>query len=183
MEKVKLIEKLKDKANISYDEAEEALENGNWDMLDAMLYLEDKGKVEKPLVGIYYTNEYKDTYKDQVEIINLKKDKGNKHSNNKNNFEGVFEAICKAIDTCNNIFIEIKKASKVFLKIPLTVLIVISFFAFWIIIPLVIVALIFDIEFFVSSKNVNTDKINKGLKDISINVKNIKDKLKKEFNK
>lgn len=178
MEKVKLIEKLKDKTSLSYDEAEYALENNDWNILDAMLHLEGKGKVKKPFISIFYTNEYKDIFNKETEMINITKEK-----NNKNNIEGIFEAICKAIDTCNNIFIEIKKASKVFLKVPLTVLILLCFFTFGIIIPLVVVALIFDIEFFISSKNVNTEKINNVLIEISRNIKNIKEKLKKEINK
>ena len=47
-ENIKLIEKLKDKANISYEDAKEALENSDWDILDAMIYLEKKGKIKRP---------------------------------------------------------------------------------------------------------------------------------------
>ncbi len=45
MEKLKLVDKLKNKANISYEEAKDVLEKSNWDMLEAMLYLEAHGKV------------------------------------------------------------------------------------------------------------------------------------------
>lgn len=181
MDKIKLVKKLQDKTNINYEEAKKALENNNWDILDAMLYLENKGEIRKPLVSIFYTNEYKDTYNNKGNLPYMDEDSNNSNSR-KNNFQGIFEAICKAIDTCNNIFIEIKRNDKVFLKIPLTVLIVLFFFAFWIVIPLMIVSLLFDIEFFVSSKNVDTDKINKLFRDISKNAKDIKEKIKKGFN-
>ncbi|MGM9974626.1 MAG: ubiquitin, partial [Clostridiaceae bacterium] len=40
MDKINLVDKLRTKANISYEEAKVALENNNWDILDAMVYLE-----------------------------------------------------------------------------------------------------------------------------------------------
>ncbi|WP_346928924.1 ubiquitin [Clostridium sp.] len=182
MEKIKLVDTLRDKTNISYEEAKSALENSNWDILDAMLYLEGHGRVKKPSVSIFYTNEYKESYTNQKEVVNLKEDRDNNNSKSGNNFDGIFESICKAIDTCNNIFVEIRRRGRVLLKLPLTVLILLLFFAFWIIIPLMIVGLFFDIEFLVLAKGVNTDKVNKVFSAISKNVQNIKEKFKKGFN-
>ena len=173
MEKLKLVDKLKNKANISYEEAKDVLEKSNWDMLEAMLYLEAHGKVQKPSISIFYTNESKE----DGEEVNLKKDTNENNFENKNGFEGVFEAICKAIDTCNNIFIEIIRNSRVILKIPFTVLIVLLFFAFWIVIPLMIIGLFFNMEFLVSSKKIDVDKINKVFKETSKVVKDVKGKF------
>jgi len=50
---------------------------------------------------------------------------------------------------------------------------------FWIIIPLIIIGLIFDIEFYVYANNVNTDKINKILNEISRYSRDIKEKIKR----
>ncbi|EOU1743173.1 MAG: ubiquitin [Clostridium perfringens] len=177
MEKLKLVDKLKNKANISYEEAKDALEKSNWDMLEAMLYLEAHGKVKKPSISIFYTNESKESYNENGEVVNLKEDTNENNFENKNSFEGVFEAICKAIDTCNNIFIEIIRNSRVILKIPFTVLIVLLFFAFWIVIPLMIIGLFFNMEFLVSSKKIDVDKINKVFKETSKVVKDIKGKF------
>ena len=177
MEKLKLVDKLKNKANISYEEAKDALEKSNWDMLEAMLYLEAHGKVQKPSLSIFYTNESKESYNENGEVVNLKEDTNENNFENKNSFEGVFEAICKAIDTCNNIFIEIIRNSRVILKIPFTVLIVLLFFAFWIVIPLMIIGLFFNMEFLVSSKKIDVDKINKVFKETSKVVKDVKGKF------
>ena len=177
MKRLKLVDKLKNKANISYEEAKDALEKSNWDMLEAMLYLEAQGKVQKPSLSIFYTNESKESYNENGEEVNLKKDTNENNFENKNGFEGVFEAICKAIDTCNNIFIEIIRNSRVILKIPFTVLIVLLFFAFWIVIPLMIIGLFFNMEFLVSSKKIDVDKINKVFKETSKVVKDVKGKF------
>ena len=62
MDKLKLVDRLREKANISYEEAKIALENSNWDILEAMLYLEKHGKVNSPSVSIFYSNEYRESY-------------------------------------------------------------------------------------------------------------------------
>lgn len=174
MDKLKLVDKLRKKANISYEEAKVVLENNNWDILDALLYLEENGRIEKPSVSIFYTNETR--YSGEIQVIRKNEEYKYKASNS---FQGIFETICKFIDTCNNIFLEIKKENKVFLKIPLTVVILLSFFMFWIIIPLIIVGLFFDIEFYIYANSVNTNKVNKVLSEISGYVKDIKEKFKK----
>ena len=161
MEKLEFVDKLKDKTNISYEEAKIALENSNWDILEAMLYLEKHGKVNSPSVSIFYSNEYRESYTEHEETHNNDDNINNDNSKSKDNFEGIFEAICKVIDTGNNIFLQVKKSNRVLVKIPLTVVVVLLFFAFWVIIPLIIVALFFDIEISLSSKRFDTDKIDK----------------------
>jgi hypothetical protein len=178
MEDHKLIDKLKNETNISYEEAKIALEKSNWDILDAFVYLEEKGKIQKPSVSIFYTNEYKENYIHSVVTNN--KNQENNYNNEKrhNTFEGIFVKVCKIIDTCNNIFFEIKRENKVFLRIPSTVIILLLAFAFWIIIPLYIVGLFFDIEFSLSGKRVEINKINHVFKAISAKIKKIKDRFK-----
>lgn len=161
MDKLKLVDKLREKANISYEDAKIALENSNWDILDAMLYLEGRGIVEGPSVSVFYSNEYKESYDNKKEEAYSNENINKNNSKSKENFSGIFEAICKVIDTCNNIFLQIKRENRVLVNIPLTVVIVLLFFAFWIMIPLAIIGLFFDIEFLVSSKRFNTDKIDK----------------------
>ena len=45
MTNFEMVETLREKANVSYEEAKDALEQSNWDLLDAMLLLEKAGKV------------------------------------------------------------------------------------------------------------------------------------------
>ena len=56
MDDFSIVEKLKNKTNISYEEAKEALEKSNWDILDAMVFLEKEKKIEPPSVSVYFTN-------------------------------------------------------------------------------------------------------------------------------
>lgn len=55
MDNFEKVEKLREHANVSYEEAKQALENSNWDILDAMIYLEQSGKVHGPEHSSYTT--------------------------------------------------------------------------------------------------------------------------------
>lgn len=178
MDKLNLVEKLREKTGITYEDAKRVLEINNWDILDSILYLEEQGKVKRPSVSIFYTNEYNENYEDEDQQFNFQEVKKDNNYKSNNNFEGIFEAICKVIDTCNNIFIEIMGKNNFFLKLPLTVVIVLLIFGFWILIPLVVIGLFLDIKFSVESKKVNTDKTNDILSKISKEVQNIKSKIK-----
>ena len=178
MDRLNLVEKLRTKTGITYEDAKMVLEINNWDILDSILYLEEQGKVKRPSVSIFYTNEYNENYEDEDQQFNFQEVKKDNNYKSNNNFEGIFEAICKVIDTCNNIFIEIMGKNNFFLKLPLTVVIVLLIFGFWILIPLVVIGLFLDIKFSVESKKVNTDKTNDILSKISKEVQNIKPKIK-----
>lgn len=45
MENLEKVEKLRKKADISYEEAKEILEECDWDLLDAVIKLESMGKL------------------------------------------------------------------------------------------------------------------------------------------
>ena len=71
-----------------------------------------------------------------------------------------------------------KGKNNFFLKFPLTVVIVLLIFGFWLLIPLIVIGLFLDIEFSVESKKINTNKINDILSKISKEVQKIKAKGK-----
>lgn len=57
MDHYEMVEKLRQKANVSYEEAKAALEKAEWDILDALVLLENEGKVKQE--GTTYTTEEK----------------------------------------------------------------------------------------------------------------------------
>ena len=61
MDHFEMVEKLRAKANVSYEEAKAALEKSDWDMLDALVLLENEGKVkDAPEAKEYTTQEKKE---------------------------------------------------------------------------------------------------------------------------
>lgn len=68
MDRMEMIEKLRAKANVSYEEAKEALEKTDWDMLDALVLLEKEGKVTDPQPQAEYTTQEPEDKKVYVEV-------------------------------------------------------------------------------------------------------------------
>ena len=60
MDHFEMVEKLRTKANVSYEEAKAALEASDWDMLDALVLLESEGKVNQS-VPEFTTKETEET--------------------------------------------------------------------------------------------------------------------------
>ncbi|MGL4453254.1 MAG: DUF4342 domain-containing protein [Sarcina sp.] len=188
MDKEKLILELIEKTSISYEEAREALENTDWDILEAIVYLEKIGRISGSGNGEFYTNKYYKSYEASNNILNLNKDEENQEkfkSSKKNEREGnkFFEWICNIIDIGNNTWIEFSKDKNEILKIPITVLVVLTFFMFGTMIPLVIIALFLGVEAKVSSQKLNVEETNKYLSKLSEEIRNVKEKFKKEFKK
>ncbi len=57
MEHIEMVEKLRQKANVTYEEAKNALEASDWDILDALVLLESEGKVRQSSNASYSTEE------------------------------------------------------------------------------------------------------------------------------
>ena len=104
MERDEMIKKLIKKAHVTYEEAQEVLEKCNWDILDAIIYLERSGKVEN---------------NDTTTIIEVKEEYQKKDDNTKKNHENyggigeiigrIFKGLGKIIAKGNKIYFEIKK--------------------------------------------------------------------------
>ena len=55
MDQLEKVEKIREKTGVSYEDAKSALEACNYDLLDAIVYLEKLGKIKAPEVGTYTT--------------------------------------------------------------------------------------------------------------------------------
>ena len=56
MDNFEKVEKLRERASVSYEEAKAALEESGWDILDAMVLLEKQGKTNGPQKTSYSTD-------------------------------------------------------------------------------------------------------------------------------
>ena len=55
MASLETVDKLRDRTGVSYDDAREALDSSDGDVLDALIWLEKNGKIEPPRVSHYST--------------------------------------------------------------------------------------------------------------------------------
>lgn len=146
MATIEQVEKLREKANVTYDEAKTALHASGDDILDAMIYLERQGKVKSPPNGGYYNS------KSQAEPAKESTSNyGEQNTQNSETFSGVvgklFKGIGKLIARGNENTFEVRRNNKVVISMPVTILAVFLLFAFWMIVPLMVIGLFFNYRY------------------------------------
>ncbi|WP_297520022.1 DUF4342 domain-containing protein [uncultured Clostridium sp.] len=177
----RIIEKLQKKTNINSKEARKILESCGWNLLDAVVKIECENKGEEFTEKTFYTNKSWETYNKPSALIDLSKEDINYKFDKKESGFKLFEWICELIDICNNILVKVSRKGKKKFEVPVTVFIVLTILLVGSMIPIMIIALIFDVEFSVSSKKTNVTKIDEMLKDLAGFVKGIKERIKKEL--
>lgn len=182
MDNLEKVEKLKEKANISYEEAKEILEQCDWDLLDAVIELENKGKIKIDSSGEYSTkgNASSDNPKNPQEVAESYQNyEQNKNKNEKGFFDTLWEAV-KFITKkgCENKFV-IKRHKEIVFDIP--VLLLIPFF--WLIIILVIAGLFFGFSYNFSGPDLGKEKVNNVMDKATQMAEELKTEAKNETNK
>ena len=66
MDKLEKVERLRERANVSYEEASQALDEAGGDLLDALVILERQGKTKSPEQSTFSTS-----YEEQTEYVNV----------------------------------------------------------------------------------------------------------------
>ncbi|MEW9095388.1 MAG: DUF4342 domain-containing protein [Clostridiaceae bacterium] len=137
MERNEMIEIIIAKANVTREEAINALEKCNWDIVDSIIYLERSGKIENNEATAIIEIKEKEQYKKEDS-----KKHEEKHGGIGEIIGRMFKFIGKLIKKGNRNFFEIKKENEkpikisltisvlllIFLSVPTTVLLVIGLF-------------------------------------------------------
>ena len=121
------VELLRQKANVTYEEAKDALKACNGDMLDAMVYLEKLGKVRPTVVE--------------------KTCKREKVRENASSFG----------QKLKNNFLRVERNGEEIMKLPLWAMLLILIFAWHISITVVVVSLFFDVRYSIGGKDDMTE--------------------------
>ena len=186
MDNLEKVEKLKEKANISYEEAKEILEQCDWNLLDAVIELENKGKIKIDSSGEYSTkgNASSDNPKNPQEVAESYQNyEQNKNKNEKGFFDTLWEAV-KFITKkgCENKFV-IKRHKEIVFDIPVLLLILLLIPFFWLIIILVIAGLFFGFSYNFSGPDLGKEKVNNVMDKATQMAEELKTEAKNETNK
>ena len=173
-----MIEILMGKANITRKEAEEALEKYDWDLLDAIFYLERMGKFED---------------RSTTTIIEVKEENNSKkesHKKDKDKVGGlgeivgrIFKFIGKMIKKGNENYFEIRKENEKPIKISLTIAALLLVLFFWAAGILLVVGLFCGYRYSISGPNMNSKGVNDILEKVSESADNIKKDFKEGYEK
>lgn len=166
------VEKLRERANVTYEEAKAALEACDGDLLDAMVYLEKEGKTKEPEQSTYSTS-----YEQQQQFQSVEETVKSQEKS-----EGIFQAIRRVIrgfvDKCRGNFFCVKRNDEVKVKIPVLAF-VILLLAFWrVVVPVMIIMLFFGCHYSFYGKDELTEANN-----IMDKASDLAEQVKEEFKK
>lgn len=176
MENFEKVEKLRARANVSFEEAKAALDACDGDLLDAMVYLEKQGKVKQPDQSTYSTN-----YEEQKQYASVK-DKVKSQEQKKENFFGMLRRVFrKFMDKCRGNYFCVMKNKEVKFKIPVLFFLILLI-AFWrIALPVMVVLLFFGCRYSFYGKD-DLAQVNKYMDKASDFAEQVKEKFNQEMN-
>ena len=170
MENLEKVEKLRERANVTYEEAKAALEECEWDLLDAMVSLEKQGKAKGPDQSVVSTSyEEQDHYEPVKETV---------YEGRKQEKEGIKGIIRRFFDICRNNAFCVKKNEEQIIRIPVILLVLILFFTWKVALPILIIGLFFGLRYSFEGKD-DLSQAN----ELMDSAGNAADRVKEEFTK
>jgi len=177
------VEKLRERADVSYEDAKSALEITQGDLLEAVIYLEKQGKIEGPEMNSYNTRT--GSAREDDDEVNYGR-KGRKpyhrhgrsynydHHDRHDHYEQYkrqgptigqqmhyfWHKFCELVRKTNANQFEISRDGRSLISMPVTLLIVSLVFFFWVTLPLLIIALFFGCRYRFTGPDFGRDTIN-----------------------
>ena len=180
MENIEKVERLRERANVSYEEAKKALEENNWDLLDAMVSLERQGKTKSPDQATYSTS-----YEQQEEIVSVQEKVGGTGSEKNGKDKGrknrapLRNLIRRGIRIClDNSFCVERDGDEIF-RIPVIALVIVIF-AWKAALPIALVALLFGCRYRFEGRD-ELDKVNEFMENAGNAAETLKEGFQDSF--
>lgn len=162
------VEKLRERAGISYEEAKKALEETNGDLLEAIINLEKRNLIKAPESGGYYSSkeEKQESRGGSQNTYEERKSKGG-HTHFGDMLGNFFSWCAKIIHKANTNSFEVVKDGNTVMLVPLTVLALLVIFAFWIVVPLIFVGLVVGYRYRFTGPDLDKTDVNKSVEAVS----------------
>ena len=159
MERIEMVEKICEKANVTMEEARAALERNNWDLLDAMVELEREGKIGKETgAGARASSGGADCQ--NYEQVNPTASRGESRKSGKGTLQKIWDKLVDLLNkSLSNSFV-VSKDENVLVRVPVLVLVLLVLAAFWLTAIVLIVGLFFNLRYSFQGKELGKDSIN-----------------------
>ncbi len=168
MDTFEKVEKLREKANVTFEEAKAALDEANGDLLDAMILLEKQGKAETRAESF-------STKKEATDLIVVDQPESRDEKKRGNAFTDKLKALWHK--SCENYFV-IEKDEEPIVNIPIWAFILILIFTWHVTLILMVIALFFGCKYSFQGP----DKM-KMANNVCEKASEAADKVKEEYNK
>ncbi len=147
MDKLDRVEKVRAKTGVSYTEAQEALELCNYDILDAIVWLEQHGKTANRTASYTTTTTVEDVTTSEMSQAQSEYERATKSGGFMRVLNRILDFIKRVLKKSVDIsFVADRHDQQVF-SMPTLLLVLLLIFAFWIVLPLLIVGLFFDFRY------------------------------------
>ena len=146
------VERLREKAAVSYGQAKAALEYSGGNLLDALIYLEERGVIPRPEDAYYSTKG--ESPSPPVQDLPLPAEPA---GSRKKRLRGGLRRL-RSLLLDNEL--EIWRREQPITAIPMLLLIVILIFFFWIALPLMLLGLFFGFRYQVTGPDLEDDALN-----------------------
>lgn len=154
------VEDLRKKANVSYAQAKEALEYSGGNMLDAMIYLEERGAIPRP-EGAYYSSRSETPPRAEHPLVLAEEQEQGRDSKPK---MGILRRIRYWLLDNE---LEIWRKGQPVTAVPVLILIILVLVASQYTIPLLIVGLFFGFRYRFSGPDLERDGINNVMDNVA----------------
>ena len=179
MTELEKVEKLREKANVSFAEAKDALDNSGGDILDALIYLENNGKVTEPAGGGFFSGA--DIPAQEVSAASVNNTNQNKNSGSGEEFADLmkrFGVFClKMFNKGLNNHLVATKGDQQLFSCPVLIVILLGVFFFWIIGVLFVISLFCSVRYHFTGDDLGRDSVNSVMDSAS----NVVDDVKRSF--
>ena len=166
------VEKLVEKAGVTYEDAKQALDDSNGDLLDAMILLERSGKTQGPKHSTYSTK-----YEDQSSYYAASEQMEQNRPNAGNGFGAKLATVGKKVwHILSNNYLNVSRGEETVARLPLWATLLIFLTAWYLAVILLIVSLFFDFRYSFSGE---ADM--KSVNDIMDKAADAAEKAKEEF--
>ena len=170
MDHFEMVEKLREKANVSYEEAKAALEAADWNLLDALVLLENQGKVTG---GTDYST--KSSSDDDFRRHH------HDHSRCHENAGRVGRQVASGLNNASRYFVVFSRKGEALFELPVLVVILLVIFAFWFTVPVLVLGLFFGFKYSLKGvANAGVEKVNRVMDKASEVADNIVSEVRKE---
>ena len=169
------VEKLVQKANVSYEDAKNALEAANGDMLDAIIALEKAGKVNSQ-ASFTTTSPESSPYKDVPAVV----DQTNK-TEGKSFFKDLGAAIKRGFRYTVDNSVRVVRNDVEVIKLPLWISIIAMLAAWELLLIVIVISLFFDCRYSVVGKD-DANEVNRVIDQASTFAGKVKESWNESFN-
>jgi len=186
MTELEKVEKLREKANVTFAEAKDALDNSGGDILDALIYLENNGKVTEPAGGGFFSGAELPAQTDSTSSGGA----GSSQSYNGGSGEeftdlmkrfGAF--VLKMFNKGINNSLEATKGDQHLFSCPILIVILLCAFFFWITIPLFVISLFCGFRYRFTGADLGRDSVNSVMDSATNVVEDVKRSFSESTNR